>query len=250
MRIANVNRNSDKSPTFKAKVIYNRKDILTSLANDVELTIKDYPIISNLLDRVDTFAMMKEKSIIALKARVNNGQVNLESRVCDRTKKIKKMIDLRAVRNMAWDVDFRERYLQSIQDAVSVTDKTRKGINKITLAILSSKNIKGIISDSEVLPINIKNVKKHFEGSSFSSFFMTSLEKQYNPTQNIIKLIEDLNGKIQNSEVYIGVVDKKKNSNVMSYFIVEVKSSSEVKRKQVLLSEIFKRPLADHFITK
>lgn len=245
MKIERTDKNSNIN--FKAKIIYNRKLILESLKQDKKLTQADYSTIGSLLDNVDAFVKMKENSIVEIFPRVDYSQVNLIGIVYDKSKKIREVIDLRSVRKMVADADFKERYLNSISALIKNVEKTKNGIDKIVKTVLDSKNIKGVFFETKKEPITLKNVRQCFEGFDFKQLHLACLKNDDNPTERIVKLFREIDKRSHNNELYIGILREKK-KNIITYFMVESNKQNTSTQKKVLLPELFKTPLADRLL--
>lgn len=247
-----INKHNLQTPqtrniSFEARIIYNRSKIMDCLAKDKKLTCRDYSVVSDLLDKIDTFKRMKEDSIVEIFPRVDSGQINLVGLVHDSSGKMKDVVNIKSVRKLVEEESFRTRYLNSIQTLIVNIEKTRVGIDKIVQAMLKTKNINRVLIGSKAMPITKRNAAICFEQYGFMQSFMACLEEGYNPTKRIVRLIKAIDKTPENS--YIGALTKKKNKNVMSYFVVGAnkKNSKEIQEKQVALSELFKVPLEDAF---
>lgn len=246
MRTNLANNKSDVN--FKATIIYNRKLIMQNLKKDKKLTQIDYSIISDLLDNVDSFSKLKENSVVEISPRINSGQVNLISKVYDANKKIFDIVSERSVRKLINNLDFRNKYLQSISSLIKNIEQTKNGIDEIAKTVINSNNIKGVIIKSKKESLTLENIHKCFEDFSFRQLHIDSLNKGYNPTDKIIKLINNIDKKSHEKDIYIGIV-KKKEKKSMAYFKVETIHQNNAEQKEVLLSELFKIPLEDRLTT-
>jgi len=202
--------------------------------------------ISKLLDKVDSFSKMKEDSVVEVSSFVDSWQTKIITNVYDKTKKFFHPVEQRPVSLLARDENYNAKYLKSLKELIQNVDKTRTGIDKITQAVMDSKNIKGIINNNSQL--NLEDVKKCFEAHSFTHRFTKSLEEGYNPTKRIVNFIKAIDKNAKNgTEIRLNVIGKRseKLNSVHSYFVLSCKNGDKVEEKSVLLSEIFKRPLAD-----
>jgi len=243
--INNLTQNRSKTP-FEASVNMNRQLILKSLSKDKKVTTDDLSSISKLLDKIDSFSKMKEDSVVEVSTIVDHWQTKIITDVYDKTKIFFRPVVQRTVSLLARDENYSEKHLNSVKTLIKNIDKTRKGIDNITQAVMDSKNIKGIINKNSQL--NLEDVKKCFEAFSFTHSFTNSLEAGHNPTKKIVNLIKAIDKKAKTgTEIRLNVCDikNKKNNGSHSYFVVSYKNGDKVEEKSVLLSELFKRSLAD-----
>ncbi|MFA7659154.1 MAG: hypothetical protein WCY19_06955 [Candidatus Gastranaerophilaceae bacterium] len=244
MIVNSVNKNSNTS--FQASIVHNRQLILKSLLKDKKLTSKDYSAISELLDGVDSFAKMPEDSVVEIFSRNDSGQVRLICNVYDKEKRFLGMVDQRAVRKLAQDKNFREKYLQNVKSLIQKIFITAKEINKISEAIIRSKKIKSIADNLEKKDLTLDNVKSLLENSKFKSYFVKALDRGYNPSEKIIRLINFIDKKAKGSEICLKIDSKRnpKTHYTTSYFVV----SDKTDEKRVPLLELFKQPLENKLL--
>jgi len=235
--------------SFGASVNMNRQLILNNISKDKKVTSEDISSISKLLDKVDSFSKMKEDSVVDVSTIVDSWQTKIVINVYDKTKRFFHPVVQRVVSLLSRDEIYREKHLSSVKALIKNVDKTRIGIDKITQAIMSSKNIKGGINNNSEL--RSEDIKKCFENYHFTNYFIKSLDNGYNPTKRIIDLIKAVDKNAKNgTELSINICSKKSekcNSN-HSYFILSYKNGNKVEEKSILLSELFKKPLEDRLI--
>lgn len=241
MIINSANKNSDIN--FRASIRYSKPAIMNALLQDKKLNHDDYNVISSLLERVDSFKKMKESSVVEIFPRVDKGQVNLICTVFDKNKKVYMPVSQRLVRKIVKDDKFREKYLNSIESLIKNIDIMRKGIDKIARAVVNSKNIKGIIINSKKADSTLENATSCFENGAVQIDFISALNKNYNPTQRIVKMIKYLDKNAGASELSIGLEKRRtEKMRANSYFVSVVSNENGIKENRVSLSELFKLP--------
>ena len=238
MHVKSVNQNTN--PSFQAVLKYDKALILDTLKSDRSLVKKDFKVVSDMLETIDSFAKMEEDSVIKLIPRADNGQVNLYCGVYDSTESFFEPVSARSARKIINDNDFRNKYLENIKSLVKNIAITRQEINKIAESISNSKNIKGF------------DAKKNLEGINFTMAFVKSLENGYNPSERIIKFINAIDKNANNNEINLEIKNLKsdKTRRNTPSVVVSTKVGEEVQEKRVLFPELFKKPLEDNFVFK
>jgi hypothetical protein len=224
--------------SFKASVIANRQLILSTLSKDKKLTSEDFSVISKFLDKIDSFSKMKEDSIVDVSTKVDSGQSRIICNVYDKTKRFFAPVTQRTVKMLVGEEAYREQHLHSMQMLIKNVAATRNSIDKITNTIT---NLNGKHFDA-------KNVEKCFEKYDFSTSFIEALNEGFNPTKKIIQMFKAIDKKTKpETEISANILRNRGETNKLSpaYFVLSFKNGEKVEEKRILLSELFKKPLAD-----
>lgn len=238
------------NPSFNATINIDRAAIVSALAKDKKLTPKDHGVILNLMDRIEQLSSMKEDSIVKIIPRVDKGQVNLIARIFDKSEKIYTLVNERSSRLLAKDENFRDRYLNNTERLVKTVDVIRNEIDKIARTILTSKNIKGVISGQGKFNTEPEKILEMLERYEIKSNFERALDKGYNPSKKINSLLKRLDKRYKGKDVYIGIGNPKffsgqdytTKKKTADFFLI-IKDKTHQEQKRIPLRELFNAPI-------
>ncbi len=239
---------SEKSckPSFNALINVEKSAVIKALSKDKKLTQKDHSVVLDLIEDIKLLSSMKEDSFVEITPRVDSGQVNLITRVLDRTKRIYNVVNERSTRLLTKDENFRNRYVNSTKNLIKNVDQTRNEIDKLAQTILESKNIKGTVSKYGKLETSPEKIMETLEEYEFQSSFSRALNKGYNPFKRINSLLKRLDKKYTGKDLYIGTDNVKlssgndsQTSSRVTNFLVLIKDKNNEEQKRIPLRELF-----------